>query len=143
MAGCGGAVAVLPGQVSAQVRRAPAHPNLHRNLERQSCRQCWPAEEASCAFWLPVAGIFDRHIMAHFSLPADSARVSAIDIGYLAAHLCFWHGVVTFYLGSGRLAPLSEGRIEPSDGTLQCSYHGEALHKALPPHLPATLWAVE
>ncbi|KAK9835403.1 hypothetical protein WJX81_007403 [Elliptochloris bilobata] len=23
-----------------------------------------------------------------------------------------------------RLAPLSEGRIEPSDGTLQCSYHG-------------------
>jgi phenylpropionate dioxygenase-like ring-hydroxylating dioxygenase large terminal subunit len=23
-----------------------------------------------------------------------------------------------------RLAPLSEGRLEPSDGTLQCSYHG-------------------
>ncbi|EIE25095.1 Rieske-domain-containing protein, partial [Coccomyxa subellipsoidea C-169] len=23
-----------------------------------------------------------------------------------------------------RLAPLSEGRIEPSDGTLMCSYHG-------------------
>lgn len=23
-----------------------------------------------------------------------------------------------------RLAPLSQGRIEPSDGTLQCSYHG-------------------
>jgi phenylpropionate dioxygenase-like ring-hydroxylating dioxygenase large terminal subunit len=23
-----------------------------------------------------------------------------------------------------RLAPLSEGRIEESDGTLQCSYHG-------------------
>ena len=25
---------------------------------------------------------------------------------------------------AGRLAPLSEGRIEPSDGTLMCSYHG-------------------
>ena len=25
---------------------------------------------------------------------------------------------------SCRLAPLSQGRIEPSDGTLQCSYHG-------------------
>ena len=26
--------------------------------------------------------------------------------------------------GCCRLAPLSQGRIEPSDGTLQCSYHG-------------------
>lgn len=25
---------------------------------------------------------------------------------------------------AARLAPLSQGRIEPSDGTLQCSYHG-------------------
>ncbi len=33
----------------------------------------------------------------------------------LLATVCMW---------TRRLAPLSEGRIEPSDGTLQCSYHG-------------------
>jgi len=33
--------------------------------------------------------------------------------------------VVVEHMPLYRLAPLSEGRVE-SDGTLQCSYHGEA-----------------
>jgi hypothetical protein len=41
-----------------------------------------------------------------------------------------------------RLAPLSEGRIEPKDGSLMCSYHGEVLTCYLMKYYPDHLYGV-
>ena len=90
---------------------------------------CWFARQGGLAAdWPPVAFVFDRLFIAPptfymLFVPASSAPTAILDIWLPLAFSSSTQNS-TFHLGFCRLAPLSEGRIEPSDGTLQCSYHG-------------------
>ncbi|CAL8461986.1 g1517 [Coccomyxa elongata] len=101
--------------LAPEVEASPAIEDLPSSLEQETQKELQPFNWAKQ--WYPMAFVQDLNAKVPHPVELLSQRLVLWCDGE-GEWRCFQDKC------PHRLAPLSEGRIEPSDGTLMCSYHG-------------------